>query len=260
MSCLAGKRGCGGNPAAPLVRLLTESVRGDAARLRPLGCDKPGRDRHGGMLVHARRSPSSAGADGVAAACAAGRAHGTTVCRAVRAQQALPITFGLKAADGSRGDDVGRRLAAVPLAVQVGGAPARSPRWAKKECASSACWPRSSGSMRPVASVAYGAPARCGARRRAGAGRRRARGRSRSTWRCSRQTEVGRCGARRRTPGRLVHASAQAPIRSARHWLIACARRDAASHRCLRARWPRSTSALSGLAGGMGGAQPGARL
>lgn len=115
-----------GNPAAPLVRLLTESVQGDAADYVHWGATSQDVTDTAAMLV-AREALALIGKelDGVAAACAGlAEQHGTTVMAGrTLLQQALPITFGLKAAGWlSAVDDVRRRLAAVPLAVQLGGA------------------------------------------------------------------------------------------------------------------------------------------
>ncbi len=117
-----------GNPAEPLVRALRAQVGGEAA----------GRVHHGAtsqdvvdtaMMLVARRALARvlADVDAVTAACAGlAEAHRSTpmVARTLM-QQALPTTFGLKAAGWLAGALEARRLvldARERLAVQLGGA------------------------------------------------------------------------------------------------------------------------------------------
>jgi 3-carboxy-cis,cis-muconate cycloisomerase len=115
-----------GNPAAPLVRALTEAVEGDAARFVHWGATSQDAMDTASMLV-ARRSLALIGEqlDAVADACARlAEAHRRTAMPGrTLLQQALPTTFGLKAAGWLVAVlDARRRLAAVPLAVELGGA------------------------------------------------------------------------------------------------------------------------------------------
>jgi 3-carboxy-cis,cis-muconate cycloisomerase len=115
-----------GNPAAPLVRALTEAVEGDAARFVHWGATSQDAMDTASMLV-ARRSLALIGEqlDAVAAACArlAEEHRQTAMPGRTLLQQALPTTFGLKAAGWLVAVlDARRRLAAVPLAVELGGA------------------------------------------------------------------------------------------------------------------------------------------
>jgi 3-carboxy-cis,cis-muconate cycloisomerase len=115
-----------GNPAVPLARALTEAVEGDAARFVHWGATSQDVMDTAAMLV-ARRALALIGEelDGVAAACArqADEHRHTAMPGRTLLQQALPTTFGLKAAGWLCAiDDARRRLAAVPLAVELGGA------------------------------------------------------------------------------------------------------------------------------------------
>jgi 3-carboxy-cis,cis-muconate cycloisomerase len=115
-----------GNPAVPLVRALTEAVEGDAARFVHWGATSQDVMDTAAMLV-ARRALAVIGEelDGVAAACArlADEHRDTAMPGRTLLQQALPTTFGLKAAGWLCAvEDARRRLAAVPLAVELGGA------------------------------------------------------------------------------------------------------------------------------------------
>jgi 3-carboxy-cis,cis-muconate cycloisomerase len=115
-----------GNPAVPLVRALTEAVEGDAARYVHWGATSQDVMDTAAMLV-ARRALAVLGEElrGLAAACAA-LAHehrDTAMPGRTLLQQALPTTFGLKAAGWLCAvDDARRRLEAVPLAAELGGA------------------------------------------------------------------------------------------------------------------------------------------
>ena len=90
-----------GNPAAPLVHALTEAVEGDAVRFVHGGATSQDVMDTASMLV-ARRVLALIGRelDGVAGACArlADEHRNTTMPGRTLLQQALPTTFGLKAA------------------------------------------------------------------------------------------------------------------------------------------------------------------
>jgi 3-carboxy-cis,cis-muconate cycloisomerase len=114
------------NPVEPLVRALREAVGGDAARYVHWGATSQDVLDTASMLV-ARRSLGliSAELDAVAAACArlAEDHRGTVMAARTLLQQAVPTTFGLKAASWLVGVVEARaRLAAVRLAAQLGGA------------------------------------------------------------------------------------------------------------------------------------------
>jgi 3-carboxy-cis,cis-muconate cycloisomerase len=115
-----------GNPAAALVEALTEAVGGEGARHVHRGATSQDVMDTAAMLV-ARRALEAIGAElaGVAAACAAlaERHRGTPMAARTLLQQALPTTFGLKAAGWLAGVDEARdRLGAVRLEVELGGA------------------------------------------------------------------------------------------------------------------------------------------
>jgi 3-carboxy-cis,cis-muconate cycloisomerase len=123
---LARQARASGNPVVPLVRALTEAVEGDAARFVHWGATSQDVMDTAAMLV-ARRSLGVIGEelDGVAAACArqADEHRNTVMAGRTLLQQALPTTFGLKAAGWLCAvDDARRRLASVPLTVELGGA------------------------------------------------------------------------------------------------------------------------------------------
>jgi 3-carboxy-cis,cis-muconate cycloisomerase len=114
------------NPVEPLVRALREAVGGDAARYVHWGATSQDVLDTASMLV-ARRSLGliRAELDAVAAACArlAEDHRGTVMAARTLLQQAVPTTFGLKAASWLVGVVEARaRLAAVRLAAQLGGA------------------------------------------------------------------------------------------------------------------------------------------
>jgi 3-carboxy-cis,cis-muconate cycloisomerase len=115
-----------GNPAAPLVRALTEAVEGEAARFVHWGATSQDVMDTAAMLV-ARRALAliAAELEAIAATCArlADEHRDTPMAGRTLLQQALPTTFGLKAAGWLVGIlDAQRRLSAVPLAAQLGGA------------------------------------------------------------------------------------------------------------------------------------------
>lgn len=114
------------NPVEPLVRALSEAVGGDAARYVHWGATSQDVLDTASMLV-VRRSLGLVRAelDAVAAACArlAEDHRGTVMAARTLLQQAVPTTFGLKAASWLVGVVEARaRLAAVRLAAQLGGA------------------------------------------------------------------------------------------------------------------------------------------
>jgi 3-carboxy-cis,cis-muconate cycloisomerase len=114
------------NPVEPLVRALREAVGGDAARYVHWGATSQDVLDTASMLV-ARRSLGliRVELDAVAAACARlAEDHRATVMAArTLLQQAVPTTFGLKAASWLVGVVEARaRLGAVRLAAQLGGA------------------------------------------------------------------------------------------------------------------------------------------
>ena len=118
-----------GNPVVPLVRALTGAVEGPAAGWVHHGATSQDVLDSAAMLV-ARRALDlllddlAAAADWAAALAAAHR--GTLMAGRTLLQQALPVTFGLKAAGWLAGlDEAAARLEAVRatrLAVQFGGA------------------------------------------------------------------------------------------------------------------------------------------
>ena len=118
-----------GNPVVPLVKALTAAVPGDAARHVHRGATSQDIVDTAAMLV-ARRTLDLIliEIDGVAAACARlADAHRTTIMAGrTLLQQALPITFGLKAAGWLVAVlEARRRLLTVRasgLAAQLGGA------------------------------------------------------------------------------------------------------------------------------------------
>ena len=115
-----------GNPVAPLVRALTEAVGGEAAGHVHLGATSQDVMDTAAMLV-SRRAARLIDAElaSAADACAAlAEDHRDTLMPArTLLQQALPTTFGLKAAGWLVAVlDARRRLARVQFAVQLGGA------------------------------------------------------------------------------------------------------------------------------------------
>jgi 3-carboxy-cis,cis-muconate cycloisomerase len=123
---LAREGRASGNPVVPLVRELTERVEGDAAGYVHWGATSQDVLDTAAMLV-ARRAlePIVADLDAVAAACAElAEAHRSTPMAArTLMQQALPTTFGLKAAGWLVAVMEARAgLAGVQLPVELGGA------------------------------------------------------------------------------------------------------------------------------------------
>ena len=115
-----------GNPAAPLVKALTDAVEGDAAGYVHRGATSQDVMDTASMLV-ARQAIALVDEElgGVAAACArlAEEHRHTVMAGRTLLQQAVPITFGLKAAGWLVSVlDARRRLRSVPLAVELGGA------------------------------------------------------------------------------------------------------------------------------------------
>lgn len=122
-----GRAGRGtGNPASPLVSVLTEAVEGEAAGYVHWGATSQDVMDTAAMLV-ARRALEEivAELDRVADACArlADEHRSTAMAARTLLQQALPTTFGFKAAGWlvsvveARG-----RLAKIPLPAELGGA------------------------------------------------------------------------------------------------------------------------------------------
>lgn len=115
-----------GNPAAPLVRALTEAVGGHAAGFVHLGATSQDVMDTAAMLVSRRAAAvvdrELASAAGACAALAEDH-RGTLMPARTLLQQALPTTFGLKAAGWLVALlDARRRLAEVSFSVQLGGA------------------------------------------------------------------------------------------------------------------------------------------
>jgi len=114
------------NPAAPLVSALTEAVEGDAAGYVHWGATSQDVMDTASMLVaHRTLAIVDGELDRVAAACAGlAEEHRATVMVArTLLQQALPTTFGLKAAGWlATVVEARERLAAIPLAAELGGA------------------------------------------------------------------------------------------------------------------------------------------
>ena len=115
-----------GNPAEPLVRALREAVGADAGQFVHYGATSQDVVDSAGMLV-ARRALALIEEElyGVAAGCAAlAREHRSTVAAArTLLQQAVPTTFGLRAAGWLEAVlDARAGLVRVPLAAQLGGA------------------------------------------------------------------------------------------------------------------------------------------
>jgi len=114
------------NPAEPLVRALRERVGGDAATWVHHGATSQDVVDTAAMLVARRARALVLGyADDVAAASTLlARGQRETVMPArTLLQQAVPTTFGLKAAGWLAGVvEARRRLAAIELAAQLGGA------------------------------------------------------------------------------------------------------------------------------------------
>jgi 3-carboxy-cis,cis-muconate cycloisomerase len=115
-----------GNPAAPLVRALTDAVEGDAAGHVHRGATSQDVMDTAAALVSRRAVglvDEELAAVAALLAALADEHRGSVMAGRTLLQQALPTTFGLKAAGwlvallDARG-----RLAAVPFAVQLGGA------------------------------------------------------------------------------------------------------------------------------------------
>jgi 3-carboxy-cis,cis-muconate cycloisomerase len=115
-----------GNPVVPLVRALTERVEGSASGYVHWGATSQDVLDTAAMLV-ARRAlePIAAELDGVAAICAAlaDRHRSTLMAGRTLMQQALPTSFGLKAAGWLLAVvKARRRLGGLLLPVELGGA------------------------------------------------------------------------------------------------------------------------------------------
>ncbi len=115
-----------GNPAEPLVRALRERVGGDNARWVHVGATSQDVMDSAAMLV-ARNALGLIDdeLDGIARACArlAEEHRGTAMAARTLLQQAVPTTFGLKAAGWLVGVlDARSRLGRLTLPAQLGGA------------------------------------------------------------------------------------------------------------------------------------------
>jgi 3-carboxy-cis,cis-muconate cycloisomerase len=129
VAAIAAQAAAVGNPAAPLVRALTANVPSPAAGQVHRGATSQDVVDSAAMLV-ARRALGALlddlGAAAGAAARLAGEHRGTVMAGRTLLQQAVPVTFGLKAAEWLVGlDESGTRLAEVHrtrLAAQLGGA------------------------------------------------------------------------------------------------------------------------------------------
>jgi 3-carboxy-cis,cis-muconate cycloisomerase len=115
-----------GNPAEPLVRALRAAVGGEAASYVHWGATSQDIVDTAAMLVARRALGLIDGhLEGVADACArlADEHRATPMAARTLLQQAVPTTFGLKAAGWLVAVDEARAaLGAVPLAAQLGGA------------------------------------------------------------------------------------------------------------------------------------------
>jgi 3-carboxy-cis,cis-muconate cycloisomerase len=126
LDALAREARAGGNPVVPLVRRLAEELPEEAARYVHWGATSQDVMDTAAMLVAQRTLPLvDDELEAVARACArlAGEHRTTPMAGRTLLQQALPITFGFKAAVWLAGVAEAReRLAAVPLAAELGGA------------------------------------------------------------------------------------------------------------------------------------------
>jgi 3-carboxy-cis,cis-muconate cycloisomerase len=115
-----------GNPAAAVVRQLTAKVHGDAAGYVHLGATSQDVMDTATMLVASRAlAPMIEDLDACCAVAAALAEEHVSTVQAGRTllQQALPVTFGLTAADWLSGlDSAAVRLRSVSPAAQLGGA------------------------------------------------------------------------------------------------------------------------------------------
>jgi 3-carboxy-cis,cis-muconate cycloisomerase len=122
--CVQGR--AAGNPAEPLVRALRDRVGGEHARWAHVGATSQDVLDSAAMLV-ARNALGLVDdeLDGVAGACArlADEHRGTAMAARTLLQQAVPTTFGLKAAGWLVGVlDARSRLGRLTLPAQLGGA------------------------------------------------------------------------------------------------------------------------------------------
>ncbi len=115
-----------GNPAAPLVKALTAAVEGDAAGHVHRGATSQDVMDTAASLVSRRAAgliEEELAAVAALLASLAGEHRGSVMAGRTLLQQALPTTFGLKAAGWLVAVlDARERLSAVPFAVQLGGA------------------------------------------------------------------------------------------------------------------------------------------
>ncbi|HEX6664120.1 MAG TPA: lyase family protein [Gaiellaceae bacterium] len=115
-----------GNPAEPLARALREAVGGDAAKDVHLGATSQDvLDTAAALVAREATALIVADLDGVAATCAelADRHRSSVMAARTLLQQAVPTTFGLKAASWLVGVLHSRgRISAARLPAQLGGA------------------------------------------------------------------------------------------------------------------------------------------
>jgi 3-carboxy-cis,cis-muconate cycloisomerase len=126
VSAVAAGAAAGGNPVIPLVPLVREAVGPAYAAYVHYGATSQDIMDTASMLVTQRAlSPLLADLRGAADAAARLAAHhrDTPMMGRTLLQQAVPITFGLKAAGWMAGlDSASARLQTIPLAAQLGGA------------------------------------------------------------------------------------------------------------------------------------------
>ncbi len=212
-----------GNPAEPLVRELSHCGRGRRGRVRAPGSDEPGHRRHGGDARLAARRRARAGRArpprGRRARSSPATHRSTPMAARTLLQQAVPTTFGLKAAGWLVAVlEARRRLAAVRderLAAQLGGAAGNSRRARRRR-------PRGRPPLRTgtrprgaPAPVAREPPAPRGARRGAGCSRRGGReGRPRRRAARADRGGRGRRGYRAAVPRRCRRSAIPSAPRS----------------------------------------------
>ena len=205
-----------GNPVVPLVAALREAVGGDEARFVHYGATSQDILDSAAMLVAARAlEPVLAELDAVVEECARlAREHrGTLMAGRTLLQQAVPVTFGLKAAGWLAGVAAARtRLRELhgALPAQLGGAAGTLAALGDRGPAVLAAFARELGLAEPALPWhgARGPVAELGAALAVAAGaRREGRARHRAA-----RADRGRRGGRgeRRRPRRLVGDAAQA--------------------------------------------------
>ena len=213
-----------GTPPSRSCGLCVPRVGDDARALRPLRRDEPGRHGHrrdARRTARARPGPRRA-RPRRRGACARSRAthRSTPMVGRTLLQQAVPTTFGLKAAGWlvalPRRAQRLRDAARDGLAAQLGGAAGTLSALGDTARASPALYAARARPGRADASLAHEPGPDRRARSRAWHRRRRARGRSGSTSCCSRRPRWARCGEgdggrRRRRCRRSATRSARSP-------------------------------------------------